>query len=407
MHFRKILLILLASLIAVTAVACRPSAGTDGRLHVGVRGGRNIHIEYNSPYIETGAFATFRRGSETTQLSVEITGDTVDTGKLGTYLLKYTARLGDRVATDYRRVNVVDTEKPQLKLVGAQYYTMRVGQPYGELGCTATDNYDGDLSSRVTVTTDLNPYMPGEYTVTYTATDSNKNATSITRTVCVEDWDGAVQMPIYGEPNGKVIYLTFDDGPSQHTERLLDVLKKYGVRATFFVVNTKFIDITKRIAAEGHTLALHTNSHVYKSIYASEDAYFQDLYAIRDTVKKLTGQEPDIIRFPGGSSNGVSSFNPGVMTRLTKRVEEEGFSYFDWTVDSKDTGGAKTPEAVFRNVAEGILDAKQNHSIILQHDIKGYSVDAVESIILWGLAQGYTFLPMDENTPTCHHTVRN
>ena len=407
MHFRKSLLILLLFLIAVTAVACRLPAGTDGTIHVGIRSGRDLYVEYNSPYIELGAIATFRNGSETSQLEVEITGDTVDTGKLGSYLLKYTARLGERVATDYRRVNVVDTQPPQLKLVGAQHYTMRVGQPYGELGCTAADNYDGDISSRVTVTSNLDRYMPGEYTVTYTATDSSKNIASLTRTVCVEDWDGTVQMPIYGEPNGKVIYLTFDDGPSQHTERLLDVLKKYGIRATFFVVNTEFIDVAKRIAAEGHTLALHTNSHVYKSIYASEDAYFQDLYAIRNTVKKLTGLEPDIIRFPGGSSNRSSSFNPGIMTQLTKRVEEKGFSYFDWTIDSKDTGGAKTPGAVFQNVATGVLNAKENHSIVLQHDIKGYSVDAVESIILWGLAQGYTFLPMDDNTPTCHHTVRN
>ena len=407
MHFRKSLMILLTLLIAVTAVACRIPAGTDGTIHVGVRGGRDQYIEYNAPYIELGAVATFRNGSETKQLHVEITGDTVDTGKLGTYFLKYTARLGERVVTDYRRVRVVDTEDPQLKLVGARYYTMRVGQPYPELGCTAADNYDGDISSQVTVISDLDRYIPGEYTVTYAVTDSNKNTASITRTVCVEDWEGAVQMPVYGEPNGKVIYLTFDDGPSQHTERLLDVLKKYGIRATFFVVNTEFIDVAKRIAAEGHTLALHTDSHVYKSIYASEEAYFQDLYAIRDTVKKLTGQEPDIIRFPGGSSNRSSSFNPGIMTKLTKRVEEEGFSYFDWTVDSKDTGGAKTPEAVLQNVATGILNAKDNYSIILQHDIKGYSVDAVESIILWGLAQGYTFLPMDENTPTCHHTVKN
>lgn len=407
MHIRKRLILLLALVIALTAVACRLPAGTNGRLHVGIRGGREINVEYNSPYVEVGAIATFSNGAQTQQLPVQITGDTVDTGKIGTYLLKYTAQVGNRVTTDYRRVNVVDTKTPELQLVGSQYYTIRVGQPYGELGYVATDNYDGDISDNVRVTTDLDESMPGEYTVTYTAIDSNKNSASITRTICVEDWDGVTQMPHYGEPNGKVIYLTFDDGPSQHTERLLDVLAKYGIRATFFVVNTKYIDIAKRIAAEGHTLALHTNSHVYKSIYASEDAYFNDLHSIQDIVKKLTGQEAKIIRFPGGSSNKSSSFNPGIMTRLTKLVQEKGFSYFDWTVDSKDTGGAKTPEAVFQNVALGIQKASGNHSIILQHDIKGYSVDAVESIILWGLAQGYTFLPMDESTPICHHTVRN
>lgn len=114
-----------------------------------------------------------------------------------------------------------------------------------------------------------------------------------------------------------------------------------------------------------------------------------------------------MIRFPGGSSNKSSKFNPGIMTRLTKLVEEAGFTYYDWTIDSKDSVGAKTAQAVYQNVVDGVLKAKNDYSIVLQHDLKGYSVDAVESIILWGLANGYTFLPMDANTPAYHHTVRN
>lgn len=413
MHIKRILIGLLVMAVAVAGiVVCFTtvaSAQESGVLQIKLRGDREVFVEYNKPYVEFGASAFFREGGQDYPLDVIQTGDTVDTGKLGSYLLKYTAANSGRVTTDYRLVHVVDTEKPEIRLNGAEYYTMSVGQPYGELGCVATDNYDGDVSDRVQVVGTVDRQTPGEYFLTYTVTDSCNNAASITRTVYVEEnvVDEDMQPVQYGAPNGKVIYLTFDDGPAKNTPKLLDVLKKYNVKATFFLVDTKFIDVAKRIAQEGHSLALHTTTHVYKEIYASEEAYFKDLRAIQQKVKDLTGQECTMIRFPGGSSNKTSKFNPGIMTRLTKQVEAAGFTYFDWTIDSKDTGGAKTPQAVFRNVVDGVLNAKQDYSIVLQHDIKSYSVDAVESIILWGLANGYTFLPMDANTPAYHHTVRN
>lgn len=378
------------------------------KLHMTLRGERNVIVECNRPYVEAGAYAVLTKDGESQQVTVDISGDTVDTSKLGTYLLKYTAIHAERVVTNYRRVRVVDSEKPQIQLIGAQTYTMNVGQPYAELGCTATDNYDGDLSDQVQVVGKVDRFTPGEYELTYIVTDSYQNTASVKRTVCVKEWNLPHEdIPVVAEPNGKVIYLTFDDGPSEDTPRLLDVLKKYNVKATFFVVNTEFIDTIRRVAAEGHTLAMHTTSHVYKEIYASEEAYFKDLHTIQGIIRDLTGQESKFLRFPGGSSNKVSKFNPGIMTKLTKLVQEQGFTYFDWTIDSKDTGGAKTPEAVYQNVTSAVLKEKRDYSIVLQHDIKSYSVDAVESIILWGLANGYTFLPIDANTPAYHHTVRN
>ena len=377
-------------------------------LHMRIRSDREIFVEYNRPYVEVGAYAEFQKGEDIQPVPVQIGGDTVDTGKLGTYLVEYTAVYEDYTVTDYRKVHVVDTEQPEVQLLGAQYYILNVDQPYVEPGCTATDNYDGDLSAKISISGEVDIHTPGEYDLTYTVTDSYNNTASIQRIVRVEEWDfSQADRPVVGEPNGKVIYLTFDDGPSKHTNRLLDVLKKYDVKATFFVVKTEFSDIIKRIAAEGHTVAMHTTSHVYKKVYASEEAYFKDLHSIQKLIKDLTGQESKFLRFPGGSSNKASSFNPGIMTRLTKLVEEKGFRYFDWTIDSKDTGGAKTPLAVCQNVISGILNEKREYSIVLQHDIKGYSVDAVEAIIRWGLENGYTFLPIDENTPQYHHTVRN
>ena len=401
MNIKRSLICLLALILVTVAFGCD---SRDETLQINFRGDREIYVECFTTYVEPGAFAQF--GDQ--QVEVQISGDAVDTNKLGSYLLKYTAQAKNRLVTAYRTVHVVDSEAPKIQLVGAEYYSINEGQPYAELGCVVTDNYDGDLSEQVIVSGKVNRHIPGQYELTYTATDSFGNVSSVKRFVSVEEWkEPGVEMPQYGEPNGKVIYLTFDDGPSQHTPRLLDVLKRYNVKATFFVVNTKFVNTIKRIAAEGHTLAMHTTSHVYKDIYASEEAYFKDLYAIQGVIKDLTRQESKFLRFPGGSSNKSSSFNPGIMTRLTKLVEEKGFTYFDWTLDSKDTGGAKTPAAVYNNVISGISKEEKEYSIVLQHDIKSYSVDAVESIILWGLANGYTFMAMDENTPVYHHTVRN
>ena len=412
MQIKKILVSLLFVVIAMAAFTggfmlvsyfCKTES-----FDLKLRGDREVFVECNRPYIEAGAYAIFKNGDGSLQVPVNITGDTVDTGKIGTYLLKYTALYDGHVATSYRRVRVGDTEKPEITLKGAAEYFMNVGQPYEELGYTATDNCDGDLSDQVHISGEVDRFTPGEYALTYTVTDSNGNTASVTRTAYVQQWDVDEEVtPYIGKSNGKVIYLTFDDGPGKNTPRLLDMLKKYNIKATFFVVNTGYISTIRRIAEEGHTLAMHTMSHVYKEIYANEEAYFKDLYAIQNIIKEQTGQESKILRFPGGSSNRSSSFNPGIMTRLTKLVEEEGFVYFDWTVDSKDSVGARTPEEVFQNVASGVLNAKKDYSIILQHDIKRYSVDAVETIILWGLANGYTFLPIDENTPVCHHTVRN
>lgn len=205
--------------------------------------------------------------------------------------------------------------------------------------------------------------------------------------------------------NGRVIYLTFDDGPSCYTEKLLDVLDRYGVKATFFVVNNGYVHLLDDIVQRGHTIAIHASCHIYSQIYASEEAYFADMTLMRDIIYAQTGVYTNLLRFPGGSSNTVSCFNPGIMTRLTRAVEDMGYAYFDWNVDSNDAGGAVTPAAVARNVIAGCKN--QQVSVVLQHDTKGYSVDAVESIILWGLENGYTFQALNEFSPVIHHNIAN
>jgi peptidoglycan/xylan/chitin deacetylase (PgdA/CDA1 family) len=243
--------------------------------------------------------------------------------------------------------------------------------------------------------------MPGTYELTYTVADEFENTATVTRTVEV----AAQSLPEIRTPQGNTIYLTFDDGPGPFTNQLLDVLKKHGVKATFFVVDTGYDAVMKRIVDEGHSIGIHSVTHDYETIYASPEAYFADLYGMQDIIYENTGIRTSLLRFPGGGSNTVSSYNEGIMTILTRAVQDAGFRYFDWNVDSNDAGGAKKTATVVENVTEGVTH--QKCSVVLQHDIHAFSVEAVEEIIIWGLRNGYTFLPLEMDSPVFQHAVYN
>ena len=207
-------------------------------------------------------------------------------------------------------------------------------------------------------------------------------------------------------PTGGVIYLTFDDGPGAQTPRLLEILDKYNAKATFFVVNTPFASTITQIAEAGHTLAMHTATHDFEKVYASERAYFEDLEKIESVIEEYAGYRPRLLRFPGGGSNTISKkYCPGIMTTLTQQVQEKGYLYYDWNVDSDDAGSAKTAQEVYDNVVRGCYS--RTSSIVLMHDIKSYTIDAIEDILIWGQTYGYTFEALTEDVPQLHHSVKN
>ncbi len=301
-----------------------------------------------------------------------------------------------------RPIQYGDFTPPEIVLKGDSTVTIYAGDQFTDPGFTATDNADGDVTGKVTVSKDHSTYVPGTYTITYTVTDTYGNTATATRTLVVE----ARQQTGVVEPNGKVIYLTFDDGPSQYTLELLDILDKYNVKATFFVVGEAATGHLKKIVDRGHAIAIHSVTHDYETIYASKEAFFDDLYGMQKIIQDKTGVLTTLMRFPGGSSNEVSKkYCTGIMTELTKAVEAQGFQYFDWNVDSRDASDAKTEDQVFENVTKGVQGRK--YSIVLQHDIKGYSVKAVDRIIAWGLANGYSFEALTPSSPTAHHPVNN
>ena len=330
----------------------------------------------------------------------------------------YRAILSDRIvyyvedssgnmAEATREIVYYDPIPPEITLLGDEKITLSYGKAYHEPGYTAVDNCDGDLSAKIKVSGSVSIKRAGTYKLYYSVEDSFGNTDTAVRTVVVKDKPVPAQKPQQSQvnPSGKVIYLTFDDGPSSHTERLLGILSKYNVKATFFVVKNGYAHLLDDIVSQGHSIAAHTYSHSYETIYASEDAYFSDLNKILSTIESKTGVSTKLIRFPGGSSNTVSKFNPGIMSRLTHEVVNRGYRYFDWNVSSGDAGGAKTADKVFENVINGVQG--QRVSVVLQHDTKGYSVDAVERIICWGLENGYTFLALDTSSPTAAHDIRN
>ena len=305
--------------------------------------------------------------------------------------------------TAERRLHFVDRTPPVITLSGDQELWLRAGQPFEEPGYSATDIADGDVTAAVTVSGDVNPYHAGDYTLTYSVTDAAGNCAESARTVHVEP----IRQPDQVEPHGKVIYLTYDDGPGPYTQQLLDILEQYNVKATFFVTaaNPEYQQLIGAASRAGHSIGIHTYSHDYQTVYASEDAYFSDLDQMQDIVEAETGCTTTMIRFPGGSSNTVSSFNPGIMPALTQAVTDMGYQYYDWNVSSGDAGETTDTETVAQNVIDGV--SSHRVSIVLQHDIKGFSVDAVEKIIVWGLSHDYTFLPLTPESPTAHHGVNN
>lgn len=297
-----------------------------------------------------------------------------------------------------------DQEAPIITLVGSLNETMYLGQTYKEDGYQASDNCDGDLTSQVIVDGNVDSTKVGTNILTYKVFDTSGNETAVTRTVKV------VERPSTGKGNG-VIYLTFDDGPSATiTPTLLDILKEEGVSATFFVINhSSNLDyLIKRAYEEGHTIALHSYSHNYASVYASSAAYFNDLQLISDKVERITGVKSMIIRFPGGGSNTVSrKYSPGIMTYLTSEVINRGYRYYDWNVGSGDAGEASTENEVYRNVVNGLSHSKTN--IVLMHDYENNykTLNAIRDIIHYGKNNGYTFSRIDETTPMVRHKVAN
>lgn len=207
------------------------------------------------------------------------------------------------------------------------------------------------------------------------------------------------------EEGERRVYLTFDDGPSSNTGKILDILAEYDVKATFFVVGKegeKYQPLYKRIVEEGHTLAMHSYSHKYNEIYQSKESFVEDLTKLQEFLYDTTGVWCRYCRFPGGSSNTVSSVD---MHELIDYLEEQDMSYFDWNISSGDASSSYiSPEAIVRNSTSKLQNF--NEAIILMHDAsdKDATVEALPRLIEQIQAMEDTkILPITDDTEAIHH----
>ena len=211
-------------------------------------------------------------------------------------------------------------------------------------------------------------------------------------------------------PETRTVYLTFDDGPSENTQAVLDILDQYGIKATFFVtnINPGYESMIRECYRRGHTIGMHTYSHDYAQVYASVDAYWQDLTAISDIVREQIGYVPCFIRFPGGSSNTVSAnYTTGIMSQLSQDVVAAGYQYYDWDASCGD-GAEHTADEL---VEATMIDTSYGYQsiVFLMHDGAGKqtTVEALPRIIEYFQSEGYAFAPLDRSTCVPHHGIGN
>ncbi len=258
--------------------------------------------------------------------------------------------------------------------------------------------YTDSTHSRVKIAVDSSAVdlsKAGEYPVVFYAENEAGNVAQAKTSIEVID------------PKEKIIYLTFDDGPSPNTPHILKILRDNGVKATFFVTAQwpKSLPYMTQAARDGNVVAAHSYSHNFK-IYSSLDAYFADLERIEQEIEKYTGQRTRIVRFPGGSSNHVyRRYHPGNrqwIDTLKAALLKRGYQYVDWSLDSKDADGNHVPVTTLVSSA---CHTYHPQMCLLMHDAaaKKTTVEALPAIIKYFKAQGYKFGTIKSTDYVCHH----
>lgn len=202
-----------------------------------------------------------------------------------------------------------------------------------------------------------------------------------------------VKVPLKEED--KVVFLTFDDGPSNLTPEFLKVLSDYGVHGTFFVTYQPDYESTyKQIIEQGNAIQIHTASHDYEAIYSSLDAYIADFTQVYDYVSSVTGKKPGYFRFPGGSTNG---YGKEIVKEIARTMKGKGYDFVDWNVSVGDGSASVTRDSIVQKVAAE-SEGKQ-HVVLLAHDsaTKAETLAALPQVIEYYKNNGYDFRVIDGN----------
>ncbi len=319
------------------------------------------------------------------------------------YIITYTvADSSGNTAKAQRIVHIKDIVKPRLSSNKGTFINVAKGSEFILPTVTATDDLDGDITSKIQFSGSVDTANSGVYKLDYSVTDNAGNTAYM-----------SVQVNVYmpDDPSLSRIYLTFDDGPSDNvTPRVLDILRDNNIKATFFIngYGDDKLPLIQRIINEGHTLAVHGTSHDYASVYSSVDACVNNFNSLRDKIFSQTGYTCTVMRFPGGSSNQVSKkYCAGVVSNSANQLTAQGWRYFDWNVDSGDADGKMSRSYIVNKVKRQLKTGRAN--VVLMHDYytKSTTADALQEIINYGNANGYIFCPINETTPDVRHSIAN
>jgi len=323
-------------------------------------------------------------------------------GDITSYVVK--EELEDRIVysvtdsngnTETKEVVINYDKKPSSKfsLIGSSPMYVYLDKEYVEPGAVYVDGCGNKINADIKISGEVNTSVEGNYNITYTLNDLE----TITRVVTVKKF----------EP--KIIYLTFDDGPGANTKSVLNTLDKYGVKATFFVTN-QFPSYQYLIGEEynkGHKVAVHTYSHNYSSIYTSVEDYIYDFDRMNEIIKNYTGSYSNMFRFPGGSGNTVSrKYKTGVVTEIANEMTNRGIIYFDWNLSSGDAEAKASTSKIISRVT-GSVEKCNHHCVILFHDYKKITADALDPILAELTKRGYIFKTLSNDTPVVHAKILN
>ncbi len=356
---------------------------------------QDVMVDLNTPVIAED-FIT--RIGDASNYSFRMDGQT-DPGQAGSFTITVTARdtYNNITTKTAQLIRKMDKTAPTLQNFDEKVILLQ-GDVYAPRSYTVQDDLDKDPKVYID-SSQLNISTPGTYTVQYTTSDRSGNQRNYQQTVIVEE------NPDYGKP---ICYLTFDDGPSPTTAEILEILNQYGIPATFFVsgADESSLSLLKTIKKNGHSIGLLSYSDSYPIVYASEEAYYEDLKKISDVVTQYTEIQADIVRFLGGSSNTLAStYCEGIMNNLVKTIESKGYSYFDWNVSSQDDTGAYVDvDTIVASACRGI---GMDNVVIQLHDSAGKetTVHSLPQIIQAYKEAGYVFRGLTRTSIPIHHYV--
>lgn len=284
---------------------------------------------------------------------------------------------------------------PRIELLGEAELDWLCGVPYEDPGFAAYGPDGEDRSAEVTVEGLPIVWRANDYTIQYRlpAEDGDVTAERVVHVIPQE-------LPETIQPPSGTICLTFDDGPCENTERCLEILAAHNVKATFFIVadQTKYLDMLPKIVAAGHTLGIHCYDHdSYGMLYRDEEHYFGDFMKAQEIVHDYTGQYAHAVRFPGGSMTAsfLAATLDGGYEELYALLHDMGVRPYDWNVQPESS--TKTTEGTIMDFTHP--RERYDYAIVLQHDARRFSVEALDKMLTWAEQEGYTFAPLDTTSP--------